>query len=120
MCIFIEMKKNKIKLTRNLYLLLFIFIVNTTSCLFAQDESNYLNNPNYKKMMDLYNSYPTRQANIVMLGDSHTAGVNWGELLGRKDVVGRGIPSDVTKGLLARLSDVLKLKPKVVFILVGR
>jgi lysophospholipase L1-like esterase len=54
-----------------------------------------------------------------MLGNSLTAGVDWGELLGRSNAVGRGIPGDIIQGYIARLDNILKLKPKIVFILGG-
>ena len=54
-----------------------------------------------------------------MLGNSLTAGANWNELLGRPNVVGRGIPSDVLQGYYARINPIIQLKPKIVFILGG-
>ena len=69
--------------------------------------------------MGMFDIYKTRQADVVMLGNSLTAGANWGELLGRAYVVGRGIPGDVTFGFYARLKHIILLKPKVVFILGG-
>jgi lysophospholipase L1-like esterase len=67
----------------------------------------------------MYEVYKTKQADIVMLGNSLTHGANWNELLDRQNVVERGIVSDVTEGFVARLRYVYKLKPKVCFILGG-
>ncbi len=40
---------------------------------------------------DLQRIYPTRHADIVMLGDSLTAEADWRELLPGRDVVNRGV-----------------------------
>src|ERR1700730_1769722 len=58
-------------------------------------------------------------ASIVMLGDSHTEGAPWRELTGCPNLVNRGIGGDTTAKLLARLDDVLKLKPRAVFLMIG-
>jgi lysophospholipase L1-like esterase len=67
----------------------------------------------------LIDIYPTEHATIVMLGDSITSSVDWSELLGRSDVVNRGIPGDTTVGMLARIDSVIKLRPKYCFIMGG-
>ncbi len=86
---------------------------------YAQDTLRYLKNPNYIQQMGLYKIYKVKHANIVMLGNSITHGVNWADLLGRTDVVGEGITSDVLEGFLNRLYYVTKLHPKVCFIMGG-
>ncbi|MEC1788780.1 GDSL-type esterase/lipase family protein [Schinkia azotoformans] len=67
----------------------------------------------------LFDIYPTKQANVVMLGDSITQAVDWRELLNRNDVVNRGIRGDITEGMLNRLQYIYKLKPKMVFLMGG-
>lgn len=76
-------------------------------------------NPNYKQQIELYNIYKTKSADIVMLGNSLTKGVEWNELLGREGIVNRGIPSDILSGYKKRLDFIFKLNPKVVFIMGG-
>lgn len=83
------------------------------------DSLRYKNNPSYDLQMGLFNLYKTKQADIVMLGNSLSAGVNWSELLGRTNVISRAIPGDITQGFKARLEQVLKLKPKIVFVMGG-
>lgn len=104
-----------------LLLLLFGFIPIGISQLQAQnkDTLRYKLNPNFDLQNSMYDIYKTRQADIVMLGNSLTAGANWTELLGRPNVVSRGIPGDITSGYKARINQILKLKPKIVFILGG-
>ena len=84
-----------------------------------QDTLRYKKNPIYERQMEMFELYKTRQADIVMLGNSLTAGADWGELLGRSNVATRGITSDILEGFNARLNTVFKLKPKIVFIMGG-
>lgn len=100
-----------------------IFIITALFLIFFSSinaqKSNFRSNPNYKLQLDLYDVYKLNQADIVMLGNSLTHGANWNELLGRTNVIERGIVSDVVAGYAARLRYVTKLKPKIVFILGG-
>jgi lysophospholipase L1-like esterase len=59
------------------------------------------------------------RASIVMLGDSLTEGAPWAELTGCPHLIERGIGGDTTAKVLARLDDVLKLKPRAVFLMIG-
>jgi len=79
----------------------------------------YKRNPNYALQLGIYDVYKTKQADIVMLGNSLTHGANWNELVGRSNIVERGIPSDVTEGIFERMNYVFKLKPKICFLQVG-
>ncbi|OQA53706.1 MAG: GDSL-like Lipase/Acylhydrolase [Candidatus Omnitrophica bacterium ADurb.Bin292] len=76
----------------------------------------YEKNPAYGLAIRLYDAYLPREANIVMLGDSITAAVDWNELLGRADVANRGIGGDNPEGFLNRLDYVYKLSPKICFL----
>ncbi|KKQ53544.1 MAG: GDSL family lipase [Parcubacteria group bacterium GW2011_GWD2_38_11] len=67
----------------------------------------------------LYGIYLTDKTNIVMLGDSLTYNANWDELLGRNDVVNRGIPGDNTEGILDRMEYVYNLNPRACFLMMG-
>jgi lysophospholipase L1-like esterase len=59
------------------------------------------------------------RANIVMLGDSLTEGAPWLELTGCPHLVNRGVGGDTTAKLLARLDEVLALKPRAVLLMIG-
>jgi lysophospholipase L1-like esterase len=83
------------------------------------DSLTFDTTPNYIQETGFYKIYKKKNANIVMLGNSLTHGVNWNELLNRDDVVERGIPGDVVEGYLKRLSSVTNLNPKVCFIMGG-
>src|SRR4030042_1838861 len=85
----------------------------------ATDSLFLKNNPNYQLQIGLYDVYKTKQADIVMLGNSITHGAVWSELLNRVNVVDRGIPSDIVAGFLNRMDYIYKLNPKICFIMGG-
>jgi lysophospholipase L1-like esterase len=58
-------------------------------------------------------------ASVVMLGDSLTEGAPWRELTGCLSLVNRGIGGDTTTRLLGRLDEVLKSKPRAIFLMIG-
>ncbi len=55
---------------------------------------------------------------ILFLGDSITEGCNFKELLPFQ-VINRGIAGDVTFGVLNRLDEVISLRPRKLFLLIG-
>lgn len=57
---------------------------------------------------------------IVFLGNSITEeGGDWGKRLGWSSVKNRGISGDVTEGVLKRLGEIMYVKPKAIFLLIG-
>lgn len=100
-------------------LLIFLTTINMQAQNQKNDSLRYKNNPLYGIETGKYDIYKTKQANIVMLGNSITHGAVWNELLGRPDVVERGIPSDILQGFAARMNYIYKLHPKIVFIMGG-
>ncbi len=108
----------------NLIILLLLLPVSTSFSfsyfnIAPNDTPLYKKNKIYEQQVGFYNIYKTKHAKIVMLGNSITYGCNWSELLGRNDIVGRGITSDNIEGYLARINYVFKLKPKACFIMGG-
>ncbi len=79
-------------------------------------DSLYLQNPNYTIQTDVFDAYKTARAEVVMLGDSLTAWVDWSELLDRRSIANRGIAGDITSGYLHRMEQVYRLKPKLCFV----
>jgi lysophospholipase L1-like esterase len=59
------------------------------------------------------------KADVVMIGDSLTDGAEWAEVFPGQDIVNRGIDSDTTDGVLARLDGILALEPKQAFVMIG-
>src|SRR5215204_6853062 len=74
---------------------------------------------NYQLKVDLFKSLPNSKKDVVFLGNSITAGVDWNELLDMKHARNRGISGDITFGILERLDEVIEGKPSKVFILIG-
>lgn len=74
---------------------------------------------NYELKVGQFRSFPNSTKDIIFLGNSITAGVDWMELLGKTNVRNRGISGDITFGVLERLDEVTEGKPAKVFILIG-
>jgi lysophospholipase L1-like esterase len=58
-------------------------------------------------------------ADVVMLGDSITDEGNWPDLLKGSDLINRGIWGDTSDGVLARLPEVIRRRPRLVFLMIG-
>ncbi|WP_304064088.1 GDSL-type esterase/lipase family protein [Pedobacter glucosidilyticus] len=74
---------------------------------------------NFELKVELFKSYPNASTDIIFLGNSITAGVDWVELLGNPNIKNRGISGDISYGVLERLSEVTEGKPAKVFLLIG-
>lgn len=74
---------------------------------------------NFAARVQLFRSYPNSSKDIVFLGNSITAGVDWSELMGKDHLRNRGISGDITFGVLERLHEVTEGKPAKVFVLIG-
>ncbi|PIQ07534.1 MAG: GDSL family lipase [Ignavibacteriales bacterium CG18_big_fil_WC_8_21_14_2_50_31_20] len=107
------------KINFTLFLSSILFCVNVFAQNSTETKPQYLYNPNYALELDKYKNYMMKQADIVMLGNSITHGINWNELIDRTSISEQGIPSDITEGVLNRLEYVYKLNPKICFIMIG-
>ncbi len=56
---------------------------------------------------------------LVWLGDSLTEQAWWSFLTKEKDIVNRGIGGDITRGMLARLDEILAFSPRKIFLMGG-
>ena len=74
---------------------------------------------NFKLKVDQFKSYPNSKKDVIFLGNSITAGVDWNELLGIKTARNRGISGDISFGVLERLDEVTEGNPAKIFILIG-
>lgn len=84
----------------------------------VRDQYTYDMNPVYLRETEKFMLFD-KQYDIVMLGNSITAQVDWNELLKRNDIANRGISGDITEGMLKRIRSVLKVKPKYCFFMGG-
>lgn len=73
----------------------------------------------YELMTGLFSSYPDSKKDIIFLGNSITAHVDWNELLGLPEARNRGISGDITFGVLERLDEVIGGHPAKIFLLIG-
>jgi lysophospholipase L1-like esterase len=71
------------------------------------------------RVNDQYNLLSNHTAEVVFLGDSITFGGIWHEWFPNVDVVNRGIGGDTTQMVLDRFEQVISLKPKKLFIMIG-
>lgn len=75
--------------------------------------------PTYAQRLSLFRSYKHSAKDVVFLGNSITAGVDWNELLQLPRARNRGISGDITNGVLQRLDEVIEGHPAKIFILIG-
>lgn len=73
----------------------------------------------YKSQVEQFKSFPRTNKDIVFLGNSIIHWVNWNELLGVSIIKNRGIPGDITFGVLDRLDDATRGFPAKIFVLIG-
>lgn len=73
----------------------------------------------YETMAEQFRTFATSRKDLVFLGNSISSYTNWSELLRNPDARNRGIPGDITFGVLQRLDDIIRGRPARVFILIG-
>ena len=81
-------------------------------------DSSYLTTY-YEQKVSLFCLMPDTKNEIIFLGNSITDIGEWSEIWQNKNVKNRGISSDNTFGVLARLDEVLSSKPAKIFIMIG-
>jgi len=81
-------------------------------------DSNYISSY-YLQKVTQFKLMPKSIGSIVFLGDSITDIGEWSELFGNKIIKNRGISTDNTFGVLARLDETIILKPTKVFLMIG-
>jgi lysophospholipase L1-like esterase len=67
----------------------------------------------------MFKTFPHSKKDIVFLGNSISFWTDWNDLLRIRTAKNRGIPGDLTFGVLERLDEVINGKPSKVFILIG-
>src|SRR5690606_7230421 len=85
----------------------------------TSQDSTY-NNWYYVSRENLYQELKHLKYDVVFFGNSIAERGPWQELIGRKYKIGnRGIGGDNTFGMKARIADVVKSKPKKIFLMMG-
>ena len=73
----------------------------------------------YEARVAMFGSFPTVRTDVIMVGDSITQLGEWSELFPHSCILNRGVLADTTGGVLARLSDLKRQSPQLVFLLIG-
>jgi lysophospholipase L1-like esterase len=73
----------------------------------------------YEVRLGLFAMSKIDTAPIVMLGDSLTEAGPWTDLTGCLQIANRGIGGDTTSKLRVRLDEVIALRPRAIFLMIG-
>lgn len=113
-------KKNKLfMLTKSIQLIIiFMLKVFVSNAQTATYDSSF-KGTYYEQKTTLFRLLPNTKNEIIFLGNSITDIAEWAEIFQNKHVKNRGISSDNTFGVLARLDEVLESKPAKIFIMIG-
>lgn len=79
----------------------------------------YLQNSQYEAYTSMFELSVVSHAKIVFVGDSITARGCFQEFFTEREIVNRGIGSDVAEGIYNRIDQIIKLRPEKIFIMVG-
>src|SRR5262245_32763349 len=82
------------------------------------DRTFGIEHPYYRTRLDFFRQ-TVGDADVVMLGDSITEGIDWHELFPDVRILNRGIAGDTSAGVLNRLDEVIGRRPKTVFLMIG-
>lgn len=112
---------------KNFLLLIAFILIAFTAYFFRpydmQTAKNFLKETGYSsyymRRLNMFKNSPQYKDSIVFLGDSITELLNLNELLPNKRINNRGISGDTAQGVLKRLSEVLLLRPRKLFLLIG-
>ena len=73
----------------------------------------------YQQRVSHFKLMPVNQDDIVFIGNSITDGAEWNELFNDNTIKNRGISGDISAGVLHRIGNISKQKPKKIFLLIG-
>ena len=85
----------------------------------AAARQGFVASGSYRAGSAYFAQLPRRDGAIVLLGDSITANAEWSEVLGRADVLNRGIPGDTVEGIARRVPEVTRHRPRLVLLMAG-
>ena len=101
-------------------LLAFCLACLSTKELLAQTsiDSNYVFS-GYTERLALFQKMPTANNCIIYVGDSLTEAGRWKDIAPTYPILNRGISGDISFGVYARLDEILRHKPKKIFLMIG-
>jgi lysophospholipase L1-like esterase len=103
----------------NIVLLLFVGIYRIFTTAKNEETVRNFQIDHYLTKTKLAENMTQEDSVIIFLGDSQFEYANWNELLGRNDVLNRGIAGDVVSGLIGRVAEVCRHQPTKIFIEIG-
>jgi lysophospholipase L1-like esterase len=74
--------------------------------------------PGFATRSSVFAATPVRPGIVIFAGDSLTANNTWQEFF-KAPVLARGISGDTTLGMLARLGEITRHKPRKLFLMIG-
>ncbi len=98
---------------------LFTFCFSIVGQDFQNDFNQDYSNSYYEQKVSLFEILSDSPKDIIFLGNSITDMGEWAEIWQSLYVKNRGISSDITAGVIARLDHIIKGKPEKIFIMIG-
>jgi lysophospholipase L1-like esterase len=95
-----------------------LMLLNRLNAQLSNFDTSYINTY-YLQKMSIYDVVPDSKNEIIFLGNSITDIGHWEEFFGTTNIKNRGISSDITYGVLHRLSQITRVKPAKIFIMIG-
>jgi lysophospholipase L1-like esterase len=86
--------------------------------LFAAPAAQVQRSPYWNERTSFFRTFG-QHADIVMIGDSLTDAAEWREMFPQLSIVNRGIDNDTTDGVLARLDEIVAVRPRLAFVMIG-
>lgn len=86
--------------------------------LFDTESQSTTANTAWQERREQFKIY-VKQADVVMIGDSITHAGHWEEIFPDVKIANRAIGGDKTSDILDRMSDILLVKPRKAFIMIG-
>ena len=91
-----------------------------TSAVWSEEKQSFAeSNPYYQEREALFTRFCEGPVDLCCLGDSITQKFEWQGALSGWTVANRGIGSDTTEGMLARLDSVIMLEPRAISLMAG-
>ncbi|WKK59421.1 GDSL-type esterase/lipase family protein [Sphingobacterium sp. BN32] len=81
-------------------------------------DSNYVFS-GYTERLALFNKMPIKKGAVIFLGDSLTEAGRWEDIAPELPILNRGISGDISFGVVARLDEIIRHKPKKLFVMIG-
>src|SRR5690606_6410510 len=81
-------------------------------------DSNYVFS-GYTQRLAQFEKMPVSRGAIVFVGNSLTEAGRWSDIIGQKGVLNRGISGDISYSVVARMDELLRHKPTMIFLMIG-